>query len=191
MNEKLEIWLPVVGYEGIYEISSLGRLKTLSRKINTYFGGRTTKERIRKMNTWGEEGYVIYTLSKDGINTSFSAHRLVAEHYIPNPDNKPEVNHKDGNKSNPAKYNLEWVTSSENKQHSHDTGLQIIPKGDKHHLYGKRGFDSHKGKIVLDTQTGIFYGSAKEAANVKSISRAALTRRLTNKVYNNTGLIYV
>jgi hypothetical protein len=187
-----EIWKSVVGYECCYEISSHGRLKTISRKVKCRGGFRLIKEKIMKPGFWGgKDWYVTYCLSKNSSKKSFVGHSLVALAFIPNPENRPEINHKNGIKHDNRADNLEWVTSSENKYHSHRTGLQIIPKGERHHLYGKTGATANSSKIVLDTNTGVFYESLKEAASIKNIGRTWLSRKLNRVVNNNTGLIYV
>lgn len=123
-----EVWLPIKGYEGLYEISSLGRVKTIERKV--YNPGvlgdgkyRTVPEIIRKPNI--QRGYYCIALSKDKRTKVYRIHRLVAEHFIgPQPAPEYQVNHIDGNKSNNCVENLEWVTPKENTQHAFDTGLR-------------------------------------------------------------------
>jgi hypothetical protein len=87
-------------------------------------------------------------------------HLLVARTFIPNPKNKPQVNHKDGNKLNNNVSNLEWVTNAENVIHSRITGLNVTPKGANHWSY--RGKSPH-AKITCDLETGIFYDCLKDA----------------------------
>lgn len=122
MKEK-EIWLPIIGYDN-YEISNHGRVKSL--KIDTGQmpnGGRQIrKESIR----WGcpdKDGYLRVTLKGlYGLKT-IKVHRLVGLHFIPNHYNKPQINHKDGNKANNYWRNLEWATNSENQLHARNIGL--------------------------------------------------------------------
>ena len=78
---------------------------------------------IGRKSTNGKREYLAYKLCDDGFEKTFQAHRLVAKHFIDNPDNLPEVNHKDGNKANNDVKNLEWVSHTENVQHAFDTGL--------------------------------------------------------------------
>lgn len=113
---------------GLYQVSNFGRIKSLEKEVNFYSGlykevkKRKYKERIislRKANN----GYISVSLCKDGIEKTFNVHRLVAKTFIQNPNNLPEVNHIDGNKENNCVDNLEWVTRSENMQHSLKTGL--------------------------------------------------------------------
>jgi hypothetical protein len=110
MNE--ELWKPVLGYVGRYEVSTLGRVRSLLR------GGRILKPRAQ------EEDYCFVALYNDGIRADVRVHRIVALAFIPNPENKPEVNHDDGDRQNNAISNLFWATSLENNQHAARTGLK-------------------------------------------------------------------
>ena len=115
-----EIWKDIESFEGIYQISNFGRIKSFRRNKSFCFIVVTQKERILKgwKNT---EGYVCIRLWKDNVDIFKRVHRLVAEAFIPNPENKPNVNHIDGNKSNNHKDNLEWSTQSENVFHAYNT----------------------------------------------------------------------
>lgn len=106
-----EIWKDVVGYEDYFKISNLGRL----------FGKRSGK--ILKQHTYGNGRKAVATKigGRNGTNVRFMIHRLVAEAFIPNPENKPEVNHKDCDPTNNEVGNLEWVTREENMQHWFDS----------------------------------------------------------------------
>lgn len=102
-----EVWRDIKDYEGLYQISSLGRVKS--------FKGKTSKIMIGNTNN---RGYYLVGLRKDGKRKMFLRHRLVAQAFIPNPNNLPQVNHIDGNKSNNTLKNLEWVNQSENEKHA-------------------------------------------------------------------------
>ena len=102
---KKEYWKPVVGYEGHYQVSNFGRVKSIK------FG----KEIILKQHI--RRGYYSVNLSKNGIAKRYSVHRLVAEAFLPNPDNLPQINHKDENKSNNNINNLEWCDSEYNNNY--------------------------------------------------------------------------
>lgn len=117
-------WAPVVGWEGFYEVNTFGDVRSVAREVVRSNG--TAQRWSPKMlgvviNT---SGYPAVRLSRPGRRHMARVHRLVAEAFIPNPQNKPEVNHLDGNKLNPALGNLEWVTSQENRQHAWRTGLR-------------------------------------------------------------------
>ena len=100
---KKEEWRPVVGYEGLYEVSNLGRVKSLNYHS-------TGKEGILRQKTTKKLGYKLVTLSKNGKKEFFRVHRLVAQAFIPNQDNLPCINHKDEKPSNNRVDNLEWCT---------------------------------------------------------------------------------
>lgn len=99
-----EIWKDIEGYEGIYQVSNLGRVK------------RVTTGRILKGGK-NKGGYLGVSLSKNSVISQQRIHRLVAETFIPNQENKPEVNHIDENKTNNKVSNLEWMTAKENSNH--------------------------------------------------------------------------
>ena len=115
------IWKPVVGFEGSYEVSNLGEIRSVAR-ISSYHDPRwnTTVTRAYKsciIKQNNVSGYKFIGLYKGGKLYQFYVHRLVAQAFIPNPENKPEVNHKDRNRHNNCVDNLEWVTAKENSQH--------------------------------------------------------------------------
>jgi hypothetical protein len=119
-----EIWKDVPGYEGFFNISNLGRIETVSRKVknNNYKGVRISKKRILQPFLMKNNYYAI-KLCVNGVNKKFYLHRLIAQAFIPNPKNKREINHIDGNKQNNNILNLEWVDRKENITHALMTGL--------------------------------------------------------------------
>ena len=117
-----EVWKDIEGYEGLYQVSTCGNIKSLPKVRRNGTGTYIQKERLLKPSNTST-GYKKVELCKDGKRKGFKVHRLVAIAFIPNPDNKPEVNHIDGNKINNNIDNLEWVTSSENSIHAYETGL--------------------------------------------------------------------
>ncbi len=133
-NMENEVWKPVKGYEGYYEVSSHGRVRTIDRVIDKSDG--TTQRRRGKISALGTDknGYHTLSLWKEGKAEFFRVARLVAIAFIENPENKPTVNHINGIKDDDKVSNLEWSTYSENMQHAYDTRLNINPKGEEHHL---------------------------------------------------------
>ena len=120
----MEEWKDVVGYEGIYEVSNYGQVRTHKYKT-TYtsrHGIRHWKQRILKEKAKTNRDVRI-SLWKNGKGKDYLAHRLVAEAFIPNPENKPTVNHIDGNPRNNNVENLEWATYQENNNHAFDNYL--------------------------------------------------------------------
>ena len=122
-----EIWKDVIGYEGYYQISNLGRIKSVNR-ITTH--NRVRKECMLKQFL-NKFGYYFVSLSKDNKKITQRVHRLVAKTFIPNPNNYPEINHIDGNKKNNKVENLEWCSCQQNILHSFKLGLSNVPKGEK------------------------------------------------------------
>lgn len=111
-----EIWKPILGYEGYYEISNTGRVKSLPRKGK---GGHSGKILMPQVSS----GYHKVCLCLNQQKLQKQIHRLVASAFIPNPLNKPEVNHINLNKFDNMLSNLEWVTSSENTIHAYNLGI--------------------------------------------------------------------
>lgn len=110
----MEIWKDVIGYEGLYKISNLGRVKSFVR---------CTEGKILNI-LFDKKGYPKSHLTKDGKTKYVNIHRLVAKAFITNTENKPCINHIDGNKENNSVDNLEWSTYSENNKHAYDNGLR-------------------------------------------------------------------
>lgn len=127
----MEIFKDVNGYEGIYQISNLGRLKSLSRRVSCRNSTRLTKEKFLKPAI-KDTGYLKFGLKKLGIEKQFVLHRLIAIAFIPNPLNLTQVNHKNGIKTDNRIDNLEWCTPSENLKHAYAEGLKISVKGSNH-----------------------------------------------------------
>lgn len=102
MEEEIELWKDIEGFDGFYQISNMGRVKSLEKILNPFIS---------------QAGYVRIYLKKGKSIKAFSVHRLVAIHFIPNPENKPTVNHKFKVKTDNRYHQLEWMTNRENIEH--------------------------------------------------------------------------
>ena len=129
----MEIWKDIKGYEGLYQISNFGKVKSLARE--KFGNGKSiikTKEIILKAGI-NSGGYYTVVLHKNSKGTSTKVHRLVAEHFIKNPKNNLFVNHINAIKTDNSIENLEWCTHLENMQHANRLGLISHRRGVKHH----------------------------------------------------------
>lgn len=152
MNRDEE-WRPVKGYEGLYEASNYGRIRSLPRA--------TTSGRVLKPHTNGRNGYVYVCLSKENVRKTLRVHRLIAEAFWGT--SGLQVNHKDGCKTNNRLDNLEYCTQSENMKHAYRTGLEK---------------PSCKKVVCLDD--GIVYNSLTECAYAYGGNRASQIVRVCN-----------
>ena len=268
-----EEWKDIEGYEGLYMVSNFGRVKSLERMI--YFkDGRYRKTKDRIIHQQVNFGYFIVKIHYNSKEDTRFAHRLVAEAFIPNPENKRTVNHKKGIKTDNRVWLLEWNTHKENSEHAFKVlGVKVKPHegvkgfknkrskpiicintkeifgsigeaalslgikneksisdvingkcktakgltfmllsnytgnekvedinshllstkervGNKNPRFGKFGFDSVNGKIVLNADTGIFYGCVREAAEASGIVYSTLRSMLNGRYLNKTSFLY-
>lgn len=166
----------IPGFEGRYQVNRAGVVISLpyvweSRKGMFHEKGETI------LNTYCVKGYIKVSLN----SKHYSLHRIVAMTYILNPENKRTVNHKDGDKTNNCVDNLEWATYSENILHAFRTGLKSAHTGSDH----------QNSKLVLNTQTGIFYESATEAIKTQHLKHITVYAMLCGRNPNITNFIYV
>lgn len=186
-----EIWKDIKGYEGLYQVSNLGNIKSLGRLV-TRGNNQVFKPESLLMPGVKNTGYCNVILCKEKTKKTFLIHRLVAVEFISNPENKKTVNHKDGNKLNNHIQNLEWNTLSENLKHAYRF---LNRKPARSHL-GKKGILSPfskkvigfklNGKIIYQfdcTQEAKVYGLIPE-----SVARCARGER---KYYNNIVWKYI
>ena len=168
----MEKWRDIPGYEGFYQVSDLGNIRSI--RFN----------KIRNMKSWDSHGYRAVELCMNNNRYTVGIHRLVALTFIPNPENKPEVNHKDRNKSNNNVENLEWVTQSENVAHAYRHGVEPRPTHQ----------DQPFQKEILDIIENKKYFSIREASRQTGHKRDTIRRSLDLNipVCNNTHhFIYV
>lgn len=137
-----EIWKDVVGYEGLYQVSNLGRVKSIDTILKCKNGYRRRNGRILRQKFDGKGNYLEVSLSKESKVTTYSVHRLVAQSFIVNSKNKAEVNHKNRLKTDNRAENLEWCTRSENQLH------RYINKSKYDKSNGVKGAKSKKAKKV-------------------------------------------
>ena len=143
-----EIWCPIKGYEGLYQVSDKGSVKSIG------YG----KERILKPGRI-KTGYLRVNLCKNGEKKNWLVHRIVAQAFIPNPDNLPEVNHKDEDKENNSVQNLEWCDRKYNQNYG--TGIQRMAENKSKPViqYTKSGEFVREWKSIMDVQRNLGYSN--------------------------------
>lgn len=166
----MEIWKPVSEYENGYEVSSYGRIRSINKLVNSGLRhnqnvlkrGKVLKANLKR------NGYFTIDLCGENTKRTTTVHRIVAKAFVDNPDNKPQVNHKDGNKQNNHYLNLEWVTGAENQKHRFDA-------------LGHTG----RRKEVICIETGVSHASSYHAAiwlNSTKFSNTKQTGVLARKI---------
>ena len=148
----MEVWKDVQGFEGQYQVSNMGRVRSLDAIIEIFNAKRKKAGKI-KIPTPDSKGYLTV---KFHHSCTKRVHRLVAETFIPNPNSYPQVNHIDGDKTNNCVDNLEWVTNLQNRTHAVRMGL-------------------HYSKPVLCVETGCVYPSGNEAGRQTGYSASGIT----------------
>lgn len=203
--EKEESWLPIVGYEGLYEVSCLGRIKSLPNYSKSYLKNNTKifrKERIRRQSL--SKGYLQVALTINKRTTTLYPHRLVAYAFNELVYGKNEVNHNDGNKLNNCSWNTIWSTRSENMKHAFrvcgkkPNNPMLGRKGKDHpsskcvgennHAYGMTGEKSKLSKKIICIETGIVYHGISEDARQLKLSVGNLSMVLSGGRKSTGGL---
>lgn len=161
-----EIWKDIKGYEGYYQISNLGNVKSLERTVYHSDGRvQVRKERIMSKRE-STDGYYIAKLNVDKQSKSIAIHRLIAEAFIPNPNNFPEVNHIDTNRKNNKVENLEWCTRIDNIMHSVKLGHYKGKSGENNPNYGNHALSE---KYKNDPELSMLKNSRKGSQNGKAV----------------------
>ena len=169
---SIEKWKDINGFEGLYQVSNLGNIKGLK-------SGKILNKRF------DSNGYIIASLSKEGRQKNYLVHRIVALTFIPNPENKPLVNHRDGNKGNNSCNNLEWSTYSENNRHAYDIGLKKVSNKTIKSLIERK----RKEVCQIDICTGEtinVWESTREASRQLNISQSSISQ-CCNGIRNTCG----
>lgn len=176
-----EAWRDIEGYEGSYQISNTGNVKSLCRCV-TYKSGRRIMLRERILKPSERSGYYYVNLNKDGSAKSVFIHRLVALHFLERPRDKDCVNHKDCNTRHNSSENLEWVTKAENNKHAWDNHRQEKLRG-----IMKRGL-RNKAVLQLDLEGNPIkrFDTIKEAGAETGASRAHISSCCKNKYGRKT-----
>lgn len=180
----MENWKQIEGYKPIYQVSDLGRIRSLERKTNDNGGVFHRKERYLKYSK-SRLGYLlVYLYAEDGKKRTIPVHQIVAKAFVANPDNKPEVDHKDGDKTNNRPGNLRWVTHKENCANP----LTVVKQ--KKYI-GKRA--KHKKAIRAYSLTGQLVGewpTITMAAEATGTCRHSISYAANGKYKSANNLIW-
>ena len=184
-----EIYVDISGYEEYYQVSNYGNVRSLDRVIKEKTGKtQTIKGRVLKQRT-NPGGYCYIGLRKNGTKATFAIHQLVAQAFIPNPDNKRTVNHISGIKTDNNVNNLEWATYSENLSHAYDSGLRTsVPL----EFIGQKNYKRKlKPEQVLEIKRLLATGNLthKEIATKFSVARSTITEIKSGRRWKHLNVI--
>lgn len=184
-----ENWKPVIGFEGYYEISDLGHVRSLDRTVETsnnrtvHISGKQLKPDIKP------EGYLAITLYRDGVGKKMYVHRMVAEAFVPNPNGYDFVDHINCVRDDPRSTNLRWVTAKENVQHSIEVGNYDV---DQHRMIlnddenRRKANDVNRCPVIRDD--GVIYQSVSDASKAMGYkSTSVLSRHLNGRAWSVRG----
>ena len=172
----VEKWKDIQGFEGLYQVSNLGNIRSLK-----YY--RTNIVRNIKGNL--SNNYLMVSLCKNKIKKNLLIHRIVGITFIKNPDNKCDINHKNGIKTDNRLENLEWNTRSENVKHAYKNNLA------KSTEYSRKIAKEFNSKKVIDIVSGKVFNSIMEASDFLNIKYSCLCLKLNNKKQNDTNLKFL
>lgn len=173
-----ELWKSVLNFEGLYLISNCGRVKAIN--FNNEKHSQLIKPSVSK------KGYLRVRINKNNKRYTLNVHRMVATAFIPNPENKPQINHRDGNKKNNFFDNLEWATNQENQDHARANGLILPPP---------RGYDNSCSMEVLQYNKYTLeliqkWGSISEASRALKIPTTNISKSSSRKRMIAGGFIW-
>lgn len=184
IQSEYENWKDIVGYEGAYQVSNTGFVRSMDRvvvvKSISKYRQHIRVIKGRKLKFSVIQGYCHVILCSHNRTKIFKVHRLVAAAFIPNPDNKPQVNHIDAIKTNNHYENLEWCSSKENVNHAWSLKLRkptYAMKGVK----GKFNPSSKKVKCISPDGTVVVYDSLTEAAEKEKVSVSSISNNISGR----------
>jgi hypothetical protein len=174
-----EIWKDVVGYEGYYQVSNFGRIKSVDR-IKHYSNRKASFLKGRVMSSSKNAcGYERLDIRKDNVKKQFLLHRLIAEAFIPNTDNKPEVNHINGIKDDNRVCNLEWVTHDENMKHAYNMGVGTARRGSDNGLSKLAEID------VYNIKYNLHFVNTPHLTKIYSVSKSTIEKVRSNRSWTH------
>ena len=174
--ENIEIWKDIENYEGKYQVSDLGRVRSLERDI--YYQNGTIHHLKEKMlvQRIDKYGYMRVNLYLNGKIKTILTHRLVAEAFIPNPENKPQINHRDEVKTNNVVENLEWCSAQENVNYGTRTARAV-----QNHKYPKLG-NHPKAKAIFCEELNKEFDCITSAGKELGVNRVSISQACTGKL---------
>lgn len=188
----VEEWRPIKDHETIYQISSFGRIKRLSRILK--ISGKVVPDKIMKPSSGKNKKtkrYLKFSLRRNGKSKSISIHRLVGLHFIPLIEGKPHINHKTGIKTDNHFSQLEWCTPQENNEHGVAMGLLKRGINKKPYIRKGRAHVPRRYKKIVDLTTNEIYSSPKELSEKTGIPIKTIRRCLSGERINKTNYRYV
>ncbi len=189
MSNLQEIWKDIEGYEGLYQVSNLGRFKALPRKRKTKNGSYNCLLPEQILNPTFKTRYYQISLTKSERKTQHLCHRLVAKAFNANPYNKPHINHKNGDTKDNRSINLEWCTPSENQIHR----LEVLGKKNKPYFTTEISKKIHCIWIEVYDLNGNFlckHYSAKDFAEKHNLSSGCITKVLKGEQPYHKGFVF-
>lgn len=190
-----EVYKSISGYEGLYQVSNMGNIKSLDRENN--IGKHVTSKILKQTQT--KDGYMRVQLSKSGITKSFRVHRLVAQAFTPNLDNLPQVNHKDENKENNCVDNLEWCTAEYNTNYgtrnerafeNFDYNARNKNKGFLDGVKNSAKLRSKKIEAIFPDGKTLTFDSIRDAVKALNISESSIIMVLKKRWKHCHGIVF-